>query len=50
VLFTHPDIADAAVIGVHSDKEATELPRWGAKLFDLIIIKPLQGIRRSCPT
>ncbi|KAF8806514.1 AMP binding protein [Phlegmacium glaucopus] len=27
VLLTHPDIADAAVIGVHSAKEATELPR-----------------------
>jgi len=27
VLLTHPDIADAAVIGVQSAKEATELPR-----------------------
>lgn len=27
VLLTHPDIADAAVIGVESAKEATELPR-----------------------
>jgi acyl-coenzyme A synthetase/AMP-(fatty) acid ligase len=26
-LLTHPDIADAAVIGVESVKEATELPR-----------------------
>lgn len=27
MLLTHPDIADAAVIGVESAKEATELPR-----------------------
>ncbi|KAF8345975.1 AMP binding protein [Amanita rubescens] len=27
VLLTHPDIADVAVIGVYSTKEATELPR-----------------------
>jgi acyl-coenzyme A synthetase/AMP-(fatty) acid ligase len=27
VLLTHPDIADTAVIGVDSAKEATELPR-----------------------
>lgn len=27
MLLTHPDIADAAVIGVQSAKEATELPR-----------------------
>ncbi|KAK7045638.1 hypothetical protein VNI00_007471 [Paramarasmius palmivorus] len=27
ILLTHPDIADAAVIGVESAKEATELPR-----------------------
>ncbi len=28
LLLTHPDIADAAVIGVESAKEATELPRY----------------------
>jgi 4-coumarate--CoA ligase len=28
VLFTHPDIADAAVIGVDSVEQATELPRF----------------------
>lgn len=27
VLLTHPEVADAAVIGVYSDAEATELPR-----------------------
>jgi acyl-coenzyme A synthetase/AMP-(fatty) acid ligase len=27
VLLTHPEIADAAVIGLESVKEATELPR-----------------------
>jgi len=27
VLLTHPDVADVAVIGVQSEKEATELPR-----------------------
>lgn len=27
VLLTHPDIADAAVIGIESAKQATELPR-----------------------
>lgn len=27
VLLTHPEIADAAVIGIHSTKAATELPR-----------------------
>jgi 4-coumarate--CoA ligase len=28
VLLTHPDVADTAVIGVNSAKEATELPRF----------------------
>jgi acyl-CoA synthetase (AMP-forming)/AMP-acid ligase II len=28
VLLTHPDIVDAAVIGIYSEKEATELPRF----------------------
>lgn len=27
VLLTHPDVADVAVIGIQSEKEATELPR-----------------------
>ncbi|KAI6009855.1 AMP binding protein [Pisolithus marmoratus] len=27
ILFQHPDVADAAVIGVHNEEEATELPR-----------------------
>lgn len=27
ILLTHPHIVDVAVIGVHSMKEATELPR-----------------------
>ncbi|KAF7321573.1 AMP binding protein [Mycena kentingensis (nom. inval.)] len=27
ILLSHPDIADAAVIGLYSEKEATELPR-----------------------
>jgi len=28
MLLTHPDVVDVAVIGVNSDKEATELPRF----------------------
>jgi acyl-CoA synthetase (AMP-forming)/AMP-acid ligase II len=28
VLLTHPEVADTAVIGVDSAKEATELPRY----------------------
>ena len=27
VLLQHPDIVDAAVIGIYSEKDATELPR-----------------------
>lgn len=27
VLLSHQEIADAAVIGIYSEKEATELPR-----------------------
>ena len=30
VLLTHPEIADAAVIGLESIKEATELPRFAS--------------------
>jgi hypothetical protein len=52
VLLTHPDIADAAVIGVESAKEATELPRYLTSLF--IYLRPFnlltaaQSLHRSC--
>ena len=29
LLLQHPDVADAAVIGIYSKEEATELPRYG---------------------
>lgn len=28
VLITHPEVADAAVIGVHNENDMTELPRY----------------------
>ncbi len=34
VLIAHPDIADVGVIGVWSEKQQTELPRW-VSLFHL---------------
>ena len=33
VLLQHPDIVDAAVIGIESEKDATELPRYVYRLL-----------------
>ena len=41
LLLSHDDVADAAVIGVHSEKEATELPRYAPD-------RSLIAIRSSC--
>lgn len=52
VLLTHPDIADVAVIGVESAKEATELPRYLTSLylrpFNFLASDNAQSLHRSC--
>jgi acyl-CoA synthetase (AMP-forming)/AMP-acid ligase II len=36
ILLTHPDIADAAVIGVDDVEQATELPRFVVRFFRIV--------------